>query len=312
MSALRRFRDKLRVEGSAADGASHAAAFLTNRDLNPVEPSRRTWTAKSFAFFWISDGVNLSTAVIVSSYVLDGLAWWQVWLAVWVGYILTTFVVICSGRIGAVYHIGFPVVMRASFGIVSLSLALSCCPCSSCLCPTQWGSIWPVINRVATATLWTSYQSYLGGKCIELLLRSLAPQFNNLPNHLPASSGTTTKDFLCFFLFWLAMIPAAATRPENIRHLFTVKAIIVPAAYVAFFAWSIHDANGLGPIVHQPATLHGAALGWTWVSAVMGQLSNFVTLMLNMPGELCSNLMLLESFSQSNAISRLFPPRSPP
>ena len=27
-------------------------------------------------------------------------------------------------------------------------------------------------------------------------------------NHLPASSGTTTKDFMCFFLFWLISLPA--------------------------------------------------------------------------------------------------------
>ena len=62
-----------------------------------------------------------------------GDAWFIGWdskytVAVWVGYILTTFVVICFGRIGAVYHIGFPVVMRASFGIVSLSIALFSLP----------------------------------------------------------------------------------------------------------------------------------------------------------------------------------------
>ena len=27
-------------------------------------------------------------------------------------------------------------------------------------------------------------------------------------NHLPASSGTTTKDFMAFFLFWLISLPA--------------------------------------------------------------------------------------------------------
>jgi cytosine/uracil/thiamine/allantoin permease len=36
---------------------------------------------------------------------------------------------VLSGRIGAMYHVGFPVVGRASFGI--------------------WGSLWPVFNRAA-------------------------------------------------------------------------------------------------------------------------------------------------------------------
>jgi hypothetical protein len=31
---------------------------------------------------------------------------------------------------------------------------------------------------------------------------------NQIANHLPVSSGTTTRDFLCFFLFWLISLPA--------------------------------------------------------------------------------------------------------
>jgi hypothetical protein len=36
-----------------------------------------------------------------------------------------------TGRIGATYHISFPVVNRASFGV--------------------WGALWPVFNRAAMA-----------------------------------------------------------------------------------------------------------------------------------------------------------------
>ena len=45
------------------------------------------------------------------------------------GYFIAGCFIVASGRIGAVYHIGFPVVGRASFGI--------------------WGSLWPVFNRAA-------------------------------------------------------------------------------------------------------------------------------------------------------------------
>lgn len=34
-------------------------------------------------------------------------------------------------------------------------------------------------------------------------LIAIWPSFRTLPNHLPLSSGVTTQDFLCFFLFWL-------------------------------------------------------------------------------------------------------------
>lgn len=61
--------------------------------------------------------------------IVGGLSWWQSWLCVWLGYAIAGCFVCLTGRIGATYHIGFPVVARSSFGI--------------------WGSLWPVFNRAA-------------------------------------------------------------------------------------------------------------------------------------------------------------------
>lgn len=60
-----------------------------------------------------------------------GLSWWQSWICVWIGYFISAAFVCATGRIGARYHIAFPVASRASFGI--------------------WGSLWPVFNRAAMA-----------------------------------------------------------------------------------------------------------------------------------------------------------------
>nr|VWO94499.1 Thiamine transporter [Ganoderma boninense] len=109
------------------------------------------------------------------------------------------------------------------------------------------------------------------------------PSVNNIPNHLPASSGTTTRDFMCFFLFWLISLPAIWFPIHKIRHLFTVKAIVVPIAGITFFIWCIVKAHGVGPIIHQPATLSGSALGWSMVSSIMSCISNMATLVTNAP-----------------------------
>jgi hypothetical protein len=61
--------------------------------------------------------------------IVNGLSWWQAWLCVWFGYSMTGLFVALNGRLGAMYHVGFPVANRASFGI--------------------WGSLWPVFNRAA-------------------------------------------------------------------------------------------------------------------------------------------------------------------
>ena len=77
--------------------------------------------------FWIADAFNVNTWMISSSMIVQGLSWWQAWLCVWFGYFIAGCFIVLTGRIGAVYHIGLPVVARSSFGI--------------------WGSLWPVFNR---------------------------------------------------------------------------------------------------------------------------------------------------------------------
>ena len=121
------------------------------------------------------------------------------------------------------------------------------------------------------------------GECITLMLRAIWPQYNNLPNSLPLSSGTNTRDFLSFFLFWFCSLPAIWFPVHKIRHLFTVKAFYVPCAGVAFFIWAIVKAKGIGPIVHQPNSIHGTDLAWAIIKGIMSSIANFATLIVNDP-----------------------------
>ncbi|KAH8688924.1 permease for cytosine/purines, uracil, thiamine, allantoin-domain-containing protein [Phaeosphaeriaceae sp. PMI808] len=89
--------------------------------------------------------------------------------------------------------------------------------------------------------------------------------------------------FVCFFFFWAGSLPAIWFPVEKIRHLFTVKAYFVPTAGLAFFIWAIVRVEGIGPIVHQPGTLKGSALGWQMVQGIMSSIANFATLIVNDP-----------------------------
>jgi len=115
------------------------------------------------------------------------------------------------------------------------------------------------------------------------MIRSIWTSYKDVPNGLPASSGTDTMDFVSFFLFWLCSLPAIWFPVQKIRHLFTVKSYFVPPAGIAFFIWSIVRAHGIGPIVHQPATKSGGALGWAMVQGIMSSIANFATLIVNDP-----------------------------
>ena len=110
------------------------------------------------------------------------------------------------------------------------------------------------------------------------MIRSIWTSYADLPSSIPASSGTNTRDFVSFFLFWLCSLPAIWFPVHQIRHLFTVKAYFVPVAGVTFFIWAIVRAHGIGPIVHQGATKSGGALGWAIVQGIMSSIANFATL----------------------------------
>ncbi|KAI5298245.1 hypothetical protein KEM55_003632 [Ascosphaera atra] len=238
-----------------------AQAMLVNEDLKPVEPERRQWRSWNYVGFWIADSFNINTWMIASSMIVDGLTWWQAWLCVWAGYFISACFVCLTARIGAVYHISFPVGIRASFGI--------------------WGSLWPVFNRAAMACVWYGVQSWLGGECVTLMIRSIWTKYTTLPNGIPASSGTTTRDFLSFFLFCLACLPAIYLPIHKIRHLFTVKAYYTPCAGIAFMAWAIHRAGSIGPMITAAPTATGSTFRWAVVKAIMSAIANFVTLIIN-------------------------------
>lgn len=116
-----------------------------------------------------------------------------------------------------------------------------------------------------------------------LMISSIWPQYDRLPNGLPASSGTNTRDFLSFFIFWLISLPAIYPPVHKIRHLFTVKSYVVPTAGLAFFIWSLVRAKGAGPVIRQPATIGGSVLGWAIVKGIMSSIANFAALIVNDP-----------------------------
>ncbi|EFY97411.2 uracil permease-like protein [Metarhizium robertsii ARSEF 23] len=160
------------------------------------------------------------------------------------------------------YHIGFPVANRASFGI--------------------WGSLWPVFNRAAMACIWYGVQAYIGGNCVYLMIRSIWKSWDRTTMPGPFEPGvSSTPDFVSFFIFWLCSLPAIWFPVHKIRHLFTAKAYFVPPAGIAFLIWALVRAGGVGPIVKKSNTIHGGDLAWEMVKGIMSSIANFATLIVN-------------------------------
>ncbi|GAA5837248.1 hypothetical protein JCM11251_004945 [Rhodosporidiobolus azoricus] len=251
MSTFKRIVRVLEVDG--AKGSS----YLVNADLLPVPPKHRLWSAVNFYAFWLADSANLSTFMIASSMIGAGMTWWQAWLAVWVGYGIAAVFLVLNAIPGARYHIIFPSYARASWGV--------------------YGAMWPVLNRTVCAIVWYGVQAWIGGEATYILIRSIWPSYARLPNGIP-SSGTDTAHFVSFFLFSFVSLFAIYFPMHSIRHLFTVKAIVTPAAAFALLGWTVSRGGG-GSLLSSPkATISGSTLGWTFCAQTMACLANMSTL----------------------------------
>ncbi|KAH3674692.1 hypothetical protein WICMUC_003108 [Wickerhamomyces mucosus] len=262
-NAFQRFLYKISLQKDTS--LTFSEMFLINDDLKPIlDENERPWVWWNYVCFWISDAFNVNTWQIAATGVQNGLSWWETWISVWIGYSCVSFFMYISQRIGSNYHIAFPVVIRSSFGI--------------------FGSIWPVINRVVMAIIWYSVQAWIGGQCVQLMLQAVfgADIESRIPNGIP-NSGTTTFQFLSFFLFCLFSLPFIYCRPQTLRHLFTVKSVACSTAGISFLIWTIVRAGGIGPVVHFKTIDKGSKEGWAFVDSTMNCIANFATLIVNAP-----------------------------
>ncbi|CCH62220.1 hypothetical protein TBLA_0G02830 [Henningerozyma blattae CBS 6284] len=259
------FYNEVLVVDKSTKGVSFTQSFLYNNDLKPVETKRRVWSWYNFAYFWLAECFNINTWQVAATGLQLGLNWWQCWIAIWIGYTFVGIFVVLASRVGSAYHVSFPVSARASFGI--------------------FFSIWPIINRVVMAVVWYSVQAWICATPVGLMLKSIfgLDLEERIPNHF-GSPNTTTFEYMCFFIFWVVSFPFLLVPPHKIRHLFTVKAALVPFAAFGFLIWAIRKAHGtiaLGAL--STFIPHGSAFSWAFVRAIISCMANFATMVVNAP-----------------------------
>ncbi|KAM0746115.1 hypothetical protein T439DRAFT_330088 [Meredithblackwellia eburnea MCA 4105] len=231
----------------------------SNADMEPVAREQWTWTTGTFIAYWFSDLINAGSWSQVSSFVSLGLTWWESMIAVLVGGILLAGVVVLNGIIGARLHTPFAVTSRAAFGYNLSRFA--------------------VVSRMVIAWFWFSINTYQGGTGVKLMLIAIWPSFRSLPNHLPASAGTTTQGMLCFFLFWLIQFPFCLIHPRNLRPLFIIKAATIPIVAIAMMGWSIHKAGPqASAVLKAHTTVKGRDGYWAFMTAVNACIATWSTL----------------------------------
>ena len=96
---------------------------LYNPDLAPVESHRRTWGTYNFAALWVSMSINILTYMLAASLIQGGMNWKQAIATVFLGNSIVLVPMLLNSHPGARYGIPFPVLARASFGVLGANIA---------------------------------------------------------------------------------------------------------------------------------------------------------------------------------------------
>src|ERR1041384_8291466 len=160
------------TSSSAATPKNIQSNSLYNPDLAPVPSERRTWSTYNYAALWVSMSVNTLTYILAANLVKVGMSWKQAVLTIFLGNSIVLVPMLLNSHPGASYGIPFPVLARASFGVLGANVA--------------------AVLRGLVACGWFGIQCWIGGEAINTLLQTLWPSWGNNPY------GT----FICFMAFW--------------------------------------------------------------------------------------------------------------
>src|ERR1700676_316272 len=196
---------------------------LYNPDLAPVPAQSRNWGTYNFAALWISMSVNILTYMLAASLIQGGMNWKQAVATIFIGNVIVLAPMLLNSHPGAKYGIPFPVLARASFGVLGANIA--------------------AVLRALVACGWFGIQTWIGGEAISTLLAVLAPGWKNF------SYGTA----VCFFLFWLINLAVVLKGIEYIRVLQGISAPILLGVGLLLLGWAYHTAGGFGPMLATPS-----------------------------------------------------------
>ena len=235
---------------------------LYNDDLAPTHVSKRTWTTYTYAALWISMAHCIPTYMMASGLIQVGMNWWQALVTILVGNVIVLAPILLNSHPGTKYGIPFPVFARASYGV--------------------FGANVPAVMRAIVACGWFGIQCWIGGQALQTLFRCFSSAW---PTALGAAKidGHLPTEWVCFLLFWGLNILIVYRGMDLLRKVENWAAPYVLVMTAILVAWAITRAHGLGRVMEDTGTLHGAAFLKVFVPSVTAMIGFWATLSLNMP-----------------------------
>jgi NCS1 family nucleobase:cation symporter-1 len=251
---------------TAASPSSLADPSLINDDLAPTPAARRTWTARDIAALWIGMVACVPTYMLAGGLVDLGMSWWQAVLTVTLGNVVVLVPMMATAHPGTRYGIPFPVLARASFGVLGANV--------------------PALLRGLVACGWFGIQTWIGGSAIYQLVGALRGGWGERAD-LPLL-GINAVEAVCFLLFWGIQVVVLWRGIESIKVLEVWAAPFLIAMGLLLVGWAWVRADGFGPMLSAPSQFGdgGAQEGRFWAvffPGLTGMVGFWATLSLNIP-----------------------------
>src|SRR6184192_4220305 len=201
---------------------------LYNPDLAPtVAPGEaasghrgaRTWGTYNYAALWVSMSVNILTYMLAASLIQGGMDWKQAVFTVFLGNCIVLAPMLLNSYPGARYGVPFPVLARASFGVLGANIA--------------------AVLRALVACGWFGIQTWIGGEAMNVLLATVWPPWRSVPH----GAG------ICFLAFWLINLAVILKGIEYIRFLQSISAPVLLGVGLLLLGWAYLGAGGFGPML---------------------------------------------------------------
>ncbi|KAL4881909.1 permease for cytosine/purines, uracil, thiamine, allantoin-domain-containing protein [Aspergillus karnatakaensis] len=217
----------------------------SNKDLDPIPPELRVWTALDFANYWVSDLVNITSWSIGTAPLLVGLST-----------VDAIVIVMLSGFCNAV-----PTLLNG-FG--------------------YYFGYFAVVSRAVLSAVWFGVNCYYGLFGMTEAIAAIWPSYRDIPNHLPESAGITTRQMISFFLFTTMHIPFMLIPVHRLKRLFFCKTIVIIPVSIAMTIWICVKAGDVKGIFNQPATVTGSTHTWHWLATFCSTTNSWLTATVNM------------------------------
>ncbi|XP_057947738.1 purine-uracil permease NCS1 [Malania oleifera] len=234
---------------------------LSNADLQPTPPHRRTSSGWELASLWVGLVVGVPSYYLAGSLVDLGMAWWQGIATVVAANAILLVPLVLTGHPGTRYGVPFPVLARSAFGVR--------------------GSHVPTLLRALVGCGWYGIETWIGGEAIFLLLPN-SFKHSSFSQFLPWL-GTSPLEFACFMAFWAAQLAVVWKGMDGIRELEKYSAPILIFLTSCLLVWAYVKAGGFGHMLSLSTRLSSSEFWALFFPSLTANISFWATLALNIP-----------------------------